>query len=220
MAPASKIVCASVRPSDQTFPDVPEQRQQRSASAVPYDAVSPMFGKYAARWMPICAFAAATARSAAAISGRRCKSAEGTTSGTPGTRRVPRCHGNAELARRLADEQRNRVLEPRARAGGRRPVRAGRTELRLRLQHVGALRDAGVVLVLRDLPCALVRGHRIGQQRDLVVGFAQCKIVGGERRLCRQCRGGEIRRTRLCTRLRPRSPRGASGPRCPAPSSP
>jgi hypothetical protein len=91
----------------------------------------------------------------------------------------------------------------RALSDGRGQIRAGRLELRLRLQQVGALRDAGVVLVLRDLPRALVRGHRIGQQRDLVVGFTQCKIVGGKRRLSRQCRSGEIRRTRLCTRLRP-----------------
>ncbi len=35
--------------------------------------------------MPICAFAAATARSAAAMSGRRCSNPEGTVRGTAGT---------------------------------------------------------------------------------------------------------------------------------------
>ena len=107
--------------------------------------------------MPICAFAAATARSAAAMSGRRCSSADGTTSGTAGhASRSTAPTGDVELGRRLADQHRDRVLEPRALADHRDEVRLRRLELRLRLQHVGALRDAGVVLVLRDLQRALV----------------------------------------------------------------
>ena len=92
--------------------------------------------------------------------------------------------------------------------------RARRRQLRLRLQHVGLRRDAGVVAVLRDLQRALVAFDACAQQLDLAVGLAQREVVGRELALRRQPRRGEIGLARLragaraLDRARRRGPRG------------
>ena len=87
--------------------------------------------------MPMFAFAAATARSAAAMSGRRCSSSDGTTSGTGGTAMFQSAGASVNAAGALADQHRDRVLELRALAVIADRVGARARELGLGLQHVG-----------------------------------------------------------------------------------
>ena len=142
VAPASNTVCATEAPSDHSSADGAEQvadARPRRCRASRSGAGS---GKYADRSMPICSLAAATWRSAEAMSGRRCSSVDGTPSGH---RRHARASSGAgasvEVGRRLADQHGDRVLEARALAL-QRASRSARVvgELGLRLQHVGLRR--------------------------------------------------------------------------------
>ncbi len=65
-------------------------------------------------------------------------------------------------------------------------------QLRLGLQHVGALRDAGLVLVAHQLQRLLVVGNGPLQQRLLGIGDAQQEIGLRQRGLRRQQRRGQV----------------------------
>ena len=154
--------------------------------------------------MPICALAAATARSAEAMSGRRCSSVEGTPVGTCGTARRPPGNGQIEVGRRRTHAHRDRVLQRGARACQRGAVGARVDQLGLRLQHVALRRDAGGVAVARDLVGALVALDRLVEQADFGVGLAQRKVVAGEQADRRQARRRQVGGTGLRAGLRAR----------------
>ena len=63
---------------------------------------------------PISAFCSCIVRSAAAMSGRRSSSVEGTETGIFGMRAGQRVHRDRQFRRRAADQHRDRVLELRA----------------------------------------------------------------------------------------------------------
>ena len=67
----------------------------------------------------------------------------------------------AKSAGRLAEQNRDRVLELRALDAGVDGLRLGGLELRLGLSDVGARRDADRVLVARQLQRALIGVHRV-----------------------------------------------------------
>src|SRR5437016_1003316 len=99
--------------------------------------------------------------------------------------------------RRLADEHCDGVLEGRTGDAEVEPLGARVLELRLRLGHVRALRDARLVAILRDLERLLVTVHRALQQCEIQVRHAQLEVSLGERRLLREQHGGQIARARL-----------------------
>src|SRR6202035_2678739 len=82
--PPSKIVSEAEAPSDQKRAGA-VNRFLTAARSPPPLAVRPSVGKYAAVSTPIRALASAMVRSAEAISGRRCRSLEGMSTGTLGT---------------------------------------------------------------------------------------------------------------------------------------
>jgi hypothetical protein len=71
------------------------------------------FGKKAACATPIPAFADAMRRSAAAMSGRRSRSSDGSATGTENAAALGRRLGDRERRRRLADQDRDGVFELR-----------------------------------------------------------------------------------------------------------
>ena len=92
--------------------------------------------------MPICSFASATRRSAAAMSGRRSRSCDGTPTGITGGSRFSGDGGKAEFRRRLADQHRDGVLDTAPAHRDIGVLHAGGFELRLRLSDVGLRRSA------------------------------------------------------------------------------
>ena len=105
---------------------------------------------------------------------------------------APRRRREREVARRLAGENGDRVLEALAVGAHRRQRRARRQQLGLRLQHVGLGDDAGGIAVLRDLQRALVALDRPRQQVGLEVGLAQREVVDRQRALRREARRSEV----------------------------
>src|SRR6185295_5133523 len=81
--PPSKIVCAKELPTAHKKLCQPPKFRIELLSK-PSKALSVTVGKYAALAMPICSFASATRRSAAAISGLRSKSSDGRPGGISG----------------------------------------------------------------------------------------------------------------------------------------
>ncbi len=143
-------------------------------------------GKYADFATPICALAAAIARSAAAISGRRSSSSEGTLAGMSGIAIVEMLGGERKLRRRLADEYRDRVFELRALHADVDRLRLRALQLRLRLHDIDVRRDTRVIAVARELERFLERGHGVVEQLALLVEHAQLEIIEGELRLRQQ----------------------------------
>ena len=105
-----------------------------------------------------------------------------------------------EIRRRLADQHRDGVLERGARDADGELLRLRAPELRLGGDDVGLGDDADLVLVLRDGERALERRHGLIEELARLIGHAQVDVVGGERRLRRQPRGGELRLARLGVR--------------------
>ena len=154
-APASNIVCASVRP------DRPERcRTSRTATAAvrPAGHTTPQPDVREDTPRAGCRSAHSPRPRRAPL--RRCRAAAAAaptarTSGTAGNARSSAPTGDARTPPAALPIEHARSRARAARAGRPPPtVRARRLELRLRLHHVGALRDAGVVLVLRDLRSA------------------------------------------------------------------
>ncbi len=86
--------------------------------------------------MPICALAAAVRRSAAAMSGRRSSSCEGTPSGTLGSARSSGEGGMLKPDKIVVGDGADGVLVLRARHAHVDKLRAHGFKLRLRLGHV------------------------------------------------------------------------------------
>jgi hypothetical protein len=161
-----------------------------------------MAGKYAARATPICAFAAA-----GATLGRRDVGAALEQVGRQRTRDLGQERGHAVGGR----ERR-----PARTTAGARPVRiaiacssAGalrveidsrglrRLELRLGQRHIGAQRNAGAELRLRELQRLGVCGDGVRIELALRVDVAQLQVVLRKRRLDGEACGAEVTGARL-----------------------
>jgi hypothetical protein len=142
--------------------------------------------------MPICSLAAATRRSAEAMSGRRCSSVDGTPVGTSGTTTF-HCAGASVKSLAALPSKTAIACSSVARWRSKRDlVDAGVGELGLRLQQVGFRRDAGVEAVLRDLQHALEAFGGGVEQRLFGVCLAQREVVDRQLALRRQARGGQV----------------------------
>ena len=96
-----------------------------------------MVGKNAASATPIWALAAAIRRSAAAMSGRRSSSVDGSPAGITGTSAAPALGRDRQLGRRPADQHGDRVLELGAHDADRDRLGPRGFELGAGLRHVG-----------------------------------------------------------------------------------
>ena len=138
-----------------------------SCSRIRRTRSSVRIGKNAAFAMPICSFAAATGRSAAVMSGRRSSSADGTPIGITAAAASSATAGGIDtlaggLPMRMAIACSNCArATPTSISCARVDV-----ELRLRLRHVGARRDAGVEAILRQLQRLLDRASRVRCSRS------------------------------------------------------
>ena len=100
--------------------------------------------------------------------------------------------GDAEIGRRLADEDRDRMLELRPVQVRLERLRPRRHELGFRLHDVAAGDDAGVVLVSRELQRTLVSRHAVLQEPGLGILHAQQEVALRELRLQRERGRGEV----------------------------
>ena len=142
--------------------------------AYPDDTDSVRSGYQAAAATPIPAFAAAIRRSAAAISGRRSNSADGTPSGTLGSSSRYGAAGSANSA------------------GGLPISTAIACSSRARRENIGQVSRAGIVLALCDLQRGpLARGREL-QKPGCFILRAQFEVTGREDRLHRQPRRSKI----------------------------
>ena len=180
-------------------------------------------GRRPTRSMPICALAGATTRARpTAMSGRRCSSVDGTPSGTAGTAGVPgRPRASAKSAGALPTSTAIACSSCARWRASAEQVGARVGQLRLRLQHVGARRDAGVVAVVRDLQRALVAGDACCRSRSRFgIGLAQREVVGRQLALRRQPRRRQVGRAGLRAGPRALDAAAQRGPTRRAPSSP
>ncbi|NYH14513.1 hypothetical protein GGD41_001741 [Paraburkholderia bryophila] len=141
---------------------------------------------------PICAFAAAIARSAEAISGRRCNTSLGRAERNRRHLRVEHLRRDGELRRGYADQCGDRMFELRALIQQQLRLHLGRVEQRLLLQHVEPRHRTELMLGAHVIERLLLQFHRLVQHVDLGVELAQREIVGGEVRGQHQPRVGEV----------------------------
>ena len=156
--PASKIVSARLGPTDQkrlgqvnqleieVFPNPPE-------------ALNKMLGKYAAFATPICAFAWATPRSAAAMSGRRSRSSEGMPTGVAGGFASSSLCRKGECRCRLTNQDSNGVFILGAQDSEVGVLSLCRSQLGLGLRHSLVITEAGSILALGQIQSVLVSDY-------------------------------------------------------------
>ena len=177
----------------------------RSSLAKPALPVSVMRGKKAARAAPMLALAAFNCRSARWISGRRSSSSDGRPAGKSASRPCA-CQRQAvgqPRARRLAQQQHQRIEVLRALALQQRERRARAFDQRHRLREVVGRGHAVVVAQFLQAVAVFARGQClarhlkllvIGQHRAVAVGhcghqadlYRLARLLGGEELLQRR----------------------------------
>ncbi len=161
----------------------------------------------------MAAFCCFIVRSAAAMSGRRSSSVEGSRTGGCGAVsarsrwEIDTSAGGLPISTAMACSFCLRATSTLISCA------CADEQQRLRGDDVGLGRRAGVVLILRDLQRALVLLDGVGEQVAQRIGLAQLHIGERQRRLRRQRGVGEIGGARLRRRAVLLDLRGARGPR-------
>ena len=138
------------------------------------------------------ALAAATRRSAAAMSGRRCSSSDGTPVGMAGGSPASGFSANVEAGCGLADEHGDGVLVLRALHAEVDELRARLFQLRLRLGDIALGAEAALEPDLGKMQCLGVRVDGGAQQLGLQIDAAQLEVGDGEHPLQAEARVGEV----------------------------
>src|SRR5882672_5423232 len=150
--PASKSICVTDEPTAQKRLD-PISKFPIEVPSKPAEAFSTTVGKKAARAMPICSFASAARRSAAAMSGRRSSSCDGRPTGIAGGW--------------LSNQDGDRVFELRPLHGDIGSLHTRGIKLRFGLGHIGHGGGASCETIRRELQGGGEGVHRVVQQQLL-----------------------------------------------------